>query len=504
MALPPSMYKLSGAPQAGSQAALPTNLTTLGLSWLNRRFEAVAVTKGVTEATWRCSRPVEDLDAFAAAVKEAVAATHYQGSTARLLLAHPRQGMQWNEAPPAKGAAWQRVLERLAQRQKTFEGEAAWSYQPTHPAKHGLSLILHLWPKNLLDDTIRACARAGLELGQVTPASAVLHGALPLLPLEGEQVALLAADLQGTALLVAGRRDGALLLARLLPSSWNGKLEAFAVDLNRTLLFINEQFGVAPGSIYLFGKGAAENQEGLQAQTSVPVHLPPIEEVPGFWATELLRLPAELTPNLISAEQRQAPKRKAMLNLTTWVVLALFLGSLGILAWSQMMIGRARKSITELKRQELTLAGQHKELQARFAELSFKQEVSRVLLDQRPAPVPAWFLGYLSEVFPEQLQLESVRVQQDEELWRTELQLVLQPQFPDDALPAAVASLTNRLGQSPLYLVSMPSAKVAEPAAPARVPLGRVLGEWAQRVKPAPANRVTPAARSRTLEGVMQ
>lgn len=504
--LPPSIYKLRSG-QRGTSGSLPAGLNTLGLSWLNQRLEAVAVNRGTVAATWRSPQPVEDGQALAAAVKEAVAATGYPGGNARLVLAHPRQMMQLSEVPSnpgSKGNTWNRLLERLAQREKAFDGPAAWSFEPTQPSKRAANVLLHLWPKALLEATTRACKQAGVDLVQVTPASAVLHGVLPSLPLGADEVALLLAEVEGTALLVAGRREGPLLLARWLPSSWNGNLPNFAVDLNRTLLFLNEQFGVNVGSIHLLGSGAQESLEPLQAQTHVPVQLCPCEVIPGFWATRVLSLPDEFAPNLISVEQREAPKRKRLLTLTSVVLALLCLGTVGTVAWSEMVARHTRQDIVSLKKRHRALTAQHQALQNRFAELTFQHQVSQAILAERPAPVPAWFLGYLSEVFPERLLLQAVRVsQQPDGLWHARLDLALQPIYAASALSAALTTLTNRLGEAPLYMTPVAAHHNTHSATAARASVGQELSAWAQKFQLHP-RRAQAKPRTYTLEGIMQ
>ena len=52
---------------------------------------------------------------------------------------------------------------------------------------------------------------------------------------------------------------GQILLARTLPGNWNQDAQRLAVDLNRTILFVNQQQGAALNQgVWLFGPGAVE------------------------------------------------------------------------------------------------------------------------------------------------------------------------------------------------------------------------------------------------------
>src|SRR5574340_17366 len=111
------MLKISPS-QRSRPAEIPRGLTTLSVSWLNGQFKALAV---------------------------------YRGLTVSLLLAHPRLVHQLVEVPPVKGAAMQKVIHRQAQQQKMFDGEAAWAYQTSLTGKGSQRVVLHLFPKLLLD-----------------------------------------------------------------------------------------------------------------------------------------------------------------------------------------------------------------------------------------------------------------------------------------------------------------------------------------------------------------
>jgi len=132
-----------------------------------------------------------------AELREAVEKTGYRGETVSLLLAHPRLAQQLVDVPPVKGATLVKVIERQAQQQRMFNEEAAWASQTSPSGKDALRVVLHLFPKLLLDGLVRDCKRNGLELTSVVPASALLQQQITQLPLAKDQVALLVAETGG-------------------------------------------------------------------------------------------------------------------------------------------------------------------------------------------------------------------------------------------------------------------------------------------------------------------
>src|SRR6478735_7506302 len=122
------MLSLAKKHKLGS-AVIPSNVTTLCISWFNNQFRAVAVHRGTVVGTWERPGETDGPDRFDAFVREAGQATNYKGQSVTLVLAHPRLVQQLIEVPPVKGSALDKVILRQAQQQKMFTGEAAFTSQ---------------------------------------------------------------------------------------------------------------------------------------------------------------------------------------------------------------------------------------------------------------------------------------------------------------------------------------------------------------------------------------
>src|SRR5205823_11521057 len=126
-------------------------------------------------------------------------------------------------------------------------------------------VVLYLIPNTLLTQFLQGCQRHGYYLTAVLPPSAVLHQQRRQLPLEKGEVALLAAETAGSTTVVIGGSDGQIFLARTLAGNWNDGAERLALDLNRTILFVQQQYGVTVNrGVWLFGTGAEEQCEAVQ------------------------------------------------------------------------------------------------------------------------------------------------------------------------------------------------------------------------------------------------
>lgn len=436
--------------------AIPANLTSLSVSWLNGQFKAVSVHRGMVESAWERTGITEGPEHFDAFIREAVHETGYRGQTVILVLAHPRLVQQLIDLPPVKGKKLQKVIQQQARQQKMFPGEASWASQACPPGKAAQRMVLHLLPKQLVNHLVLGCKRNGLRLAGIIPPSAVLHQQFVHLGLEKDEVGLLAAETAGSTTLSAGGSDGKVLLARTLPGSWNEDAQRLAVDLNRTALFISQQYSAPINrGLWIFGSGAEEKVDAIQSHISLPVELSPVNDDPFYWATEVLKLPIESTPNLVSRELREQPQRRVFATavgvITTIMIIASLLASSYFLSQAR----QEAASVRTMSRDTGRLRAAKAELEALDRELSRKKQVIKLILGERPPPTPAWFLAYLGETVPPELVVTNLHVVREDDYYKVQVAGTLQRGLPPAANQPAIDPVDvfkARLAGPPFHL----------------------------------------------------
>jgi len=438
--------------------AIPSNVTTLSVSWLNNQFKAVAVHRGNVVGSWERPGETDGPDRFDSFVREAGQQTGYKGQSVSLVLAHPRLVQQLIEVPPVKGHALEKVIQRQAQQQKMFTGDAAFTSQLSPSDKTIQRVVLHLFPKLLLNQFIQGCKRNGLHLTSVLPVSAVLQHQLTQLGLEKDEIGLVAAETGGSTTMVAGTGEGKVLLARSLSGNWNEEMERLAVDLNRTVLFINQQYSVTINKgLWLFGPGAEQKVDALQDLIPLPVDESPVEFDSFYWATQALKTRPETTPNLISRELRQAPKRRVFASVVGFATLVVVGIALAASAVFLRQADHEKSNVTALNKQMAKLQATKADMEALDRELSRKKQVIRLVIGERPPPTPAWFLAYLGEAVPTDLVITNLQIARKEDFYTVVVggtfQAPLQPgQPPAQQIVDPVAVLKARLAGAPFHL----------------------------------------------------
>jgi hypothetical protein len=267
---------------------------------------------------------------------------------------------------------------------------------------------------------------------------------------------MLAAETAGSTTVVVCDGDGRLLLARTLPGTWNEDPAKLVLDLNRTRLYITQQFNVNLNrGLYLFGAGAAECAAEWDTEAEHPVRVSPVPFEPFYWATEGPKVRLETAPNFQSPELQKAPQRRVFAKVVAAAAVVLLTGSISLTAYSLRQGGCEVATIASFNQQMARMEGRQKELEQLDAELKHKQQAIQIVLGDQPPPKPAWLLAYLGQVVPADLVITNFNVKRETNYYHVKLAGTYQPAtVTPNAPPVAnsIESLKNALAGSPFHM----------------------------------------------------
>jgi hypothetical protein len=433
-----------------------SRLTSLGVSWLNGQLRAVAYVRGKEPRVFEASLEPTQLEGLPELLRQVVAQTGFPGREVSLGLAHPRLLQLQVEAPPAKGALLTAYLKAQVERLKSFEESAVWAVQGIARTQGGQGLLLHVLPQSLLEQLTGACAAAGLRLVALVPVLGIMQAQLGKLSPTPQALVMATADFDGLTPVLLGRTDGSLLVARTINSSWSLQPERLLTELERTLLFAGQQLEGTVAGVWTLGGEPPEALQRLAAGLNLRAEAYPPASEPHFWARQVAQWPSTQAPNLISKAQLAEPKRRAWLRLSTISAGLLALNSVLVAMHFQSVIKEEQQTIAQLQTSTLNLQGTQKELQ-RLQETMERYRLSiKALRDQRLPSIAAWFLVYLEDICPVQLQLTGASISQEGAAWRFRIQGQLAA-GPDGAQPSSellqhsFAQFTARLSNGPLH-----------------------------------------------------
>ena len=423
----------------------------LGISILNGELKASVVKPGGV-ATFESGTPADDPGSLTAILGEAIHKIQSDGEQVAIVLAHPRLIDQVVEIPPVKGWKLARLLARREQAAKAFVGEAAWSSQPALPTKQHEAALLHLCPKAVVDQLAKGCTDAQRQLVRVLPTTSVLMGHLKTLPLQKDEVALLAAETGTGTTVVVGRKDGRVCLGRVLRKNWNTDPESVGVDLTRSIGFAEQQSSLTVHSVWLFGSGAKEQLPRLETLLKVPVNLSPQPYSPFYWADQAASLADGEDGNFLSLESQQAVSRHRFLAFTVWLLCVLGVVTLATVFVCETHRRNQLKTIDALTARIDDLRIKQTDQQKEFDILAEKQQLARVVIDGKPMPASHWFLAGVSEAVPDTLVLTQLQVARATNHWTVHLAGAGDPANSPGVLRQIVNTFSNSLAAGPFHM----------------------------------------------------
>ena len=507
----PPLLKLNSSAAPAAPAKLP-NSTLLGVAWLNGRFSAIALQRGALGVAWTCPTAVNGPAELETALREAVRRTSYQGTQVSLVMVDPQFAQHWVEVPAGKSGQLSKYLHRQVQQHKPFSGAATWAFQLTVPTKASGGALLHLMPTDLYEGIVDACSDAGLHLTTLTNGAEVLRAQLRCLPLRDDEITMVSATIGDTTTVLVARGDSMPLLVRTIQGDWKTDAGRVGVDLNRTLLYAQQQFGVVIANAWLGGSEAEEQVQALAGFFEVPLKASLAPNGEFSWAEEALRLAGETPINLISREHREAPARRTVMRFSSYTAVALLTISLGLTAFVHYHYREEKRAIYRLGKLEKELQEKHRRLQDYFADVERKGQFLDNARADRPDPISTWVLGSVGESLPSDLVLTNLTLLSETSQWRLTLSGQIQPNAVDAGREDArllSRELAQKLSAGPLGVefegdLSAPADPAS--AAPASPPSGLEAGAfnaWSTRLKETAATP-PPKAREFHLQGVFR
>lgn len=413
----------------------------LGVAWLNGHLELSAESARGAES-WSAPGLVQTSDELAAALKEGTKALGVAGGSAALLLAHAQLAHAVVEVPPASGSVVRRLLDREAERLKPFAGPAVWRDEAAASVDSRAARLLHLFPRCWHDDLVGAFRRNGFDLKFIHPVSETVR------KLAGNgSPGLFAALIPGALILTVGRADGPLLV-RSVPLS-DPTAEKVLGEIRRTLSFTRQQYSVAVERVGL--SGPAPILDSLKARLSdagitVDGCHP---DLPGQWAQRARSYTNSTQTNLLTHEQRQAPRRRAVFRWSRGLGLLVLLLAIGLSAVSE---GVRRQGLADLqdleiqRRQWETRLGESRRL---IEELRWQRQWTATWDAATRAPLHRWLPAVLADALPVGLVVTNLALTPAETGWQVALTGVRSGGGTPSTVQL-VAQLAARLETSPL------------------------------------------------------
>lgn len=314
----------SSASPRSEQQWVSLRKPTLGISWVRGQFHAVYFENG--ECVARCEQmgevnTLEDLRFALAeacfnlnAVPECDVAMIYEADQ----IQHP-----FMQVPPMGRKDLATFLKRRVPGENPFNEKPAWSWSHTFAAKEGEGILLHIVPKSFRDELIHILEDLGLFPKTLLPLAEVMAQHAHRLPVDKTDIVGLVATFPDQTDILMIRGDGEILFMRDLAYSWRTSTQLLVRDIDRSVLYAKQQFGIAVTHLSFAGEDSEELQESLKEHVSLPVVSPSDDDHHSFcWAMDACKLSPQKTGNLVP---RKVQRRRLVRTLNKWSVMVTFL-----------------------------------------------------------------------------------------------------------------------------------------------------------------------------------
>ena len=261
------------------------HLTALSVSLVNGRFKAMSIINDTIHQGWEKPGFTMRADALRQAISDAIQHTEFPGSQISILVEDQRFAALTLQLPIMSLTDLLPILERKAQQEKTFEGPAGWRYHLGITARGKQSVHLEIWPQGFIEEIVQICEDMGLHLQQLAPISALSENQFSTLSVEPGEGTILITMLEGKVLFVAGGDNGIPLLTRHLAQTqdWVPLGERVGTEVNRTIMFINQQINLDIPQIWFLGEEERLTLEEIQPHVSTTILPCPVNPDWKYW-----------------------------------------------------------------------------------------------------------------------------------------------------------------------------------------------------------------------------
>jgi len=429
----------------------PLKRPTLGISWVQGQFHAVFFESGICISRWHSSTPVHTTLDFSTAVTEACKQLNVaQNSDVAMVYESEKLAHPFIQVPPMSSKDLVSFLTRRVPQEKAFAEDAAWSWTHTFAAKEGQGILLHLLPEDFRKEIIQTLEDLKLYPKTLLPLSQVMAQHTLRLPVEDDDVVAMLATFAGETDILITRGDGEILFTRDLGYNWQDNIDVLVRDVDRSILYAKQQFGVAVNKLSTAGEGSAELHAEMENRVNLPMVSANEDDHHAYcWAMDICNLSPRRTSNLIplSVQRRRGEKLALRFGIMTTSALMIC----AALTVIQVEILVANSTIVHNAKGKLAALSQEKNL---WSNKSAALEASKIRLTQlnatNHAAYPVRFFSYLGNIVPADLILKKVTVVQEGEISSFSISGSVKGSADSRSLIKNMNLIDSRLSASPL------------------------------------------------------
>ena len=444
------------------RASTGDNGDILGIGWLHGSLTVAVFRRQKMTGNWSAPEPIKTLPELGPALDEALTELKFGGTEVFLLLENDQFVHQIEATPPFSDTLARKFLHARVQRYEQENAPVLWVSQPAAGLKKERSFILHMLPRTFYEGLNRVLLERRLDLTRILPLVVPVRRELDRFPIAKGRPVLVAVEAGGATVVMVSKVADELLFARTILATWSADTARIGVEINRSLLYANQQFSTTVERVWLLGQNNRATAE-VNAKCGTGRQITVLPTSPVEWLQSSAKLPPRQPINLVAGHLKRKSQQRSIRRgvlVACWAGLALLV----VDAWStaQSWSGEQRQ-YTELHANESKMAAERERLLERNQAFETERAFVRQVDEERLPPVPGKFAAYVASVLPNEIRLTELTVQWEEESrgWSYRLEGTIEADV--ESAPDFVTALLRQLAKSPFRVRSNDNARAVIP-----------------------------------------
>ncbi len=440
------------------KALFKPKLTILSISLLNGRFKALSIINDTIHLSWERPGLVVSTETLRQAIQDAIHHTQYQGTYVAILVEDTRFITKNLQLPPMSPSDLIPILERKAQQEKNWDGQAAWCHRIGLKTRENGKVNIHLeiWPQEFVDQIVQICQELGLHLCQLGPISSLSESQLSMLPVEPGMATLLLTILEGKITFVCGKEDGTPLLTRhLFPTQdWVPLGERVGTEVNRTIMYITQQTNLSIPHIWFLGEEDHLTIGEIQPHVPTEIFPGPVNPDWKYWLWVGATLPIDHPNNFTPTHVLREPLRIFLTKAVAAIIVGFLILGVGTTSALQGFLAQNKDIVQAVSAKATILQQNQEQWQSRLVALQTQRQWAQAITAPVLPPLEGPFFSYLSTVIPPQIILHRAVMERTSEGWNLELSGRSATNLSTTLL--ALDQLVKHLGEGPYHVALQP------------------------------------------------
>ena len=392
----------------------------LGISWIQGEFKATLVQENMAQTYYQaCIHTMDQLDiALGLAIpklgaEDADVSIVYEGSE----LSH-----HFIQAPPLSHRDLLLYIANRAEQEKISNVPILHSFKRSLSKKNGEGVILHIINKTFVDKLIAVCQHHRISITKLIPLSEIMSLEAFRFNTDNQEMILMVAMFETITEIMVTRGDGKVLFLRDLSHHIeHDSVDRLISEINRSMLYANQQFDVDIDKIALIGNTPTNIPETLQQHFALPVENTQSDN-PYFWANEAALLSPAVEGNMLPIQfqfERIGMRIKRMLTITIAIA---FLIAVGLTINIEFQVQHAEAQAKNQRSGLKSLIMRQGQLSQKVAAIENVGKRIHELQNTQVYPIAGWFLAELPALLPESLVLTDSLIHYENQQWHFTLQ----------------------------------------------------------------------------------